>query len=177
MRNLAQRSAEAAKEIKSLIKDSSEKVEVGSKLVGESGETLNAIVISVRKVSDIIAEIATTAIEQSAGIEQVNKAIAELDTVTQQNAALVEEAAASSEAMDEQSFELKELVSFFNVGDVHQGRGMPQRSSPAPARSSRQAPPSRASAIQSRPKVSIKAAAPARPVRKQANTSEDWQDF
>ncbi len=117
VRNLAQRSAEAAKEIRSLIKDSGEKVEEGSRLVGDSGKTLEEIVTSVKKVSDIIAEIAAASEEQYAGIEQVNKAISQLDEVTQQNAALVEEASASSEAMDEEASSLRDLVSFFNIGD------------------------------------------------------------
>ncbi|MDX1491076.1 MAG: methyl-accepting chemotaxis protein [Pseudohongiellaceae bacterium] len=116
VRNLAQRSAQAAKEIKSLIKDSVEKVDEGSKLVDASGKTLTDIVTAVKKVSDIIEEIAAAAQEQSSGIEQVNKAITQLDEVTQQNAALVEEAAASSEAMDEQAGALTELVGFFTTG-------------------------------------------------------------
>lgn len=116
VRNLAQRSAQAAKEIKTLIKDSVEKVELGSRLVGDSGKTLNEIVVAVKKVSDIIQEMAAAAQEQSSGIEQVNKAISQLDEVTQQNAALVEEAAASSEAMDEQAQDLRGLMTFFDTG-------------------------------------------------------------
>lgn len=117
VRNLAQRSATAAKEIKSLIKDSVEKVDEGTRLVDASGKTLSEIVGSVKKVSDIIAEIAAASQEQSAGIDQVNKAITQMDEVTQQNAALVEEAAAASEAMDEQAQGLKKLISFFKVGE------------------------------------------------------------
>ncbi|MDX1250753.1 MAG: PAS domain-containing protein [Gammaproteobacteria bacterium] len=117
VRNLAQRSATAAKEIKSLIKDSVEKVDEGSRLVDASGKTLTEIVGSVKKVSDIIAEIAAASQEQSAGIDQVNKAVMQMDEVTQQNAALVEEAAAASEAMDEQAQGLKKLISFFKVDD------------------------------------------------------------
>ncbi len=117
VRNLAQRSAGAAKEIKSLIKDSVDKVEEGTRLVDESGSTLEEIVNSVKKVSDIIAEIAAASDEQSAGIEQVNKAITQLDEVTQQNAALVEEAAAASESMDEQAQGLNTLMSSFHTGD------------------------------------------------------------
>jgi len=116
VRNLAQRSAEAAKEIKSLIKNSAEKVSEGSRLVGESGQTLEEIVTAVKKVCDIISEIAAASQEQSDGIEQVNKAIAQLDEVTQQNAALVEEAAASSETMDDQAQNLNKLVGHFNMG-------------------------------------------------------------
>ncbi|MEZ5444267.1 MAG: methyl-accepting chemotaxis protein [Gammaproteobacteria bacterium] len=113
VRNLAQRSAGAAREIKSLIKDSVERVEEGSRLVNESGATLETIVGSVKKVSDIIAEIAAASEEQSAGIEQVTKAIAQMDQAVQQNAALVEQAAAASESMDEQSKGLLQLMDFF----------------------------------------------------------------
>ena len=117
VRSLAQRSAAAAKEIKALIKDSVEKVDEGTRLVDESGKTLGEIVNSVRKVSDIIAEIAAASGEQSSGIEQVNRAINQLDEVTQQNAALVEEAAAASESMDDQARTLNEMMSFFETGE------------------------------------------------------------
>jgi methyl-accepting chemotaxis protein len=120
VRNLAQRSAGAAKEIKSLIKDSVEKVDEGSKLVDESGDTLEEIVTAVKKVSDIIAEIAAAGQEQSSGIEQVNKAVMQMDEMTQQNAALVEEAASASESMEEQAKSLQQLVSFFNIGEEEQ---------------------------------------------------------
>ena len=118
VRNLAQRSAGAAKEIKSLINDSVEKVDEGSKLVDESGETLEEIVNAVKKVSDIIAEIAAAGQEQSSGIEQVNKAVMQMDEMTQQNAALVEEAASASESMEEQAKGMMKLMEFFNVGDT-----------------------------------------------------------
>ncbi|MGE0383774.1 MAG: methyl-accepting chemotaxis protein [Gammaproteobacteria bacterium] len=120
VRNLAQRSAGAAKEIKTLIKDSVSKVEQGAKLVNASGSTLESIVASVKKVADIISEIAAASSEQSVGIEQVNKAITQMDQVTQQNAALVEQAAAASESMDEQSREMIELMRFFDTGEVPQ---------------------------------------------------------
>lgn len=116
VRNLAQRSAGAAKEIKALINDSVRKVEDGSRLVDQSGKTLVEIVTSVKKVSDIVAEIAAASQEQSAGIEQVNKAVVQMDEVTQQNGALVEEAAAASASLDEQAKALDNLVSFFKVG-------------------------------------------------------------
>ncbi len=116
VRNLAGRSATAAKEIKGLINDSVEKVEEGSRLVDESGKTLDEIVLSVKKVSDIIAEIAAAGEEQSLGIEQVNKAISQMDEMTQQNAALVEQAAAASESMGEQARSLTDQVGFFRVG-------------------------------------------------------------
>lgn len=121
VRNLAQRSAEAAKEIKTLINDSVAKVDEGSTLVDQSGSTLEEIVQSVKKVSDIIAEIAAASDEQASGIEQVNKAITQMDQMTQQNAALVEQAAAASESMDEQASGLNRLMEFFNIfGDGRQ---------------------------------------------------------
>jgi methyl-accepting chemotaxis protein len=120
VRNLAQRSAGAAKEIKSLINDSTAKVGEGSRLVDESGQTLSQIVLAVKKVSDIIGEIAAASHEQSAGIEQVNRAITQMDQTTQQNAALVEEAAAASESMEEQARKLSRLVEFFKSGDADQ---------------------------------------------------------
>ena len=118
VRNLAQRSAGAAKEIKGLISESVDKVKAGSELVDASGRTLTEIVASVKKVTDIVAEIAAASQEQSAGIEQVNKAVMQMDEVTQQNAALVEEAAAASKSMEEQAEKMVEMMSFFNTGAV-----------------------------------------------------------
>jgi len=115
VRNLAGRSATAAKEIKALIQDSVAKVDEGSKLVDESGRTLEEIVAAVKKVTDIVAEIAAASREQSSGIEQVNKAIMQMDTTTQQNAALVEQASAASQAIVEQTHTLSRLVSRYRV--------------------------------------------------------------
>ncbi|NNM61868.1 MAG: hypothetical protein HKM03_06830, partial [Steroidobacteraceae bacterium] len=115
VRNLAGRSATAAKEIKGLIQDSVKKVEEGSSLVTQSGQTLDHIVMAVKKVSDIIGEIAGASQEQSAGIEQVNKAVMQLDEMTQQNAALVEEASAASQSMAGQANSLKDMLSNYQV--------------------------------------------------------------
>jgi methyl-accepting chemotaxis protein-1 (serine sensor receptor) len=115
VRNLAQRSAGAAKEIKGLINDSAEKVRTGSSLVDQSGKALADIVDSVKKVTDIVAEIAAASQEQSAGIDQVNHAVLQMDEMTQQNAALVEEAAAAARAMHEQAGELARQVGFFQM--------------------------------------------------------------
>jgi methyl-accepting chemotaxis protein len=115
VRNLAQRSAGAAKEIKSLIGDSVEKVERGSKLVGQAGVTMDEVVASVRRVTDIMSEIASASQEQSAGIEQVNQSIIEMDAMTQQNAALVEEAAAAAQSLQDQAGELSRVVSIFKL--------------------------------------------------------------
>ncbi len=115
VRNLAQRSAGAAKEIKSLIKDSVEKVEEGTKLVDETGKSLEEIVGSVKKVSDIVAEIAAASQEQATGIEQVNKTVVQMDEATQQNAALVEEAASASVSLSEHADGLNKLMEFFKL--------------------------------------------------------------
>jgi methyl-accepting chemotaxis protein len=118
VRNLAQRSASAAKEIKALIGDSVEKVNLGSKLVADAGSTMGEIVASVQKVSDMISEITAASSEQSAGINEVNHAIGSMDAVTQQNAALVEEAAAAAESMQQQAAALAQAVSVFKVNDA-----------------------------------------------------------
>jgi methyl-accepting chemotaxis protein len=115
VRNLAQRSAAAAREIKQLIGESTEKVEAGSNLVNEAGATMQEIVASVDRVTDIMAEITAASQEQTAGIEQINGSIAQMDQVTQQNAALVEEASAASEAMQEQAAKLAEAVAVFRL--------------------------------------------------------------
>jgi len=119
VRNLAQRSAEAAKEIKRLIESSIAEVEEGTRLVNQSGKTLQDIMEAVKKVSDIIADIATASLEQTAGLQQVNNVIIQLDEVTQQNAALVEEASAASDSLKEQSQKLKEHVGFFKTEEIH----------------------------------------------------------
>ena len=136
VRSLAQRSAAAAKEIKGLIGDSVEKVEAGSKLVAQAGSTIQEVVISVQRVTDIMAEITAASSEQSAGIEQVNQAIAQMDQVTQQNAALVEEAAAAAGSMQDQAATLSQVVSIFRTSG-HGTAAIPvtkaARAAPAPA--------------------------------------------
>jgi len=125
VRNLAQRSASAAKEIKELIGDSVNKVNAGSKLVDEAGQTMDLIVRSIKQVAAIMGEITTATQEQSNGIEQVNQAITRMDEMTQQNAALVEEAAAAAESMQEQAQKLAQAVSIFKLsrGEVMHRRG------------------------------------------------------
>jgi methyl-accepting chemotaxis protein len=115
VRNLAQRSAAAAKEITTLIDDSVDKVDAGSKQVDQAGATMNEIVTAIKRVTDIMAEIAAASNEQSAGIEEVNQAITQMDDVTQQNAALVEEAAAAAESMLNQADALAHAVSVFTL--------------------------------------------------------------
>jgi methyl-accepting chemotaxis protein len=113
VRNLAQRSAAAAKEIKALISDSVEKVDSGNKLVEEAGATMHDVVDSIKRVTDIMSEIVAASEEQAAGIDQVNRAMTQMDGVTQQNAALVEEAAAAAQSLREQADHLTEVVGVF----------------------------------------------------------------
>ena len=117
VRNLASRSAAAAKEIKELINDSVTKVHAGADLVNESGSTLSEIVVGVKKVGDIVAEIAAASSEQAAGIDQVNQAITSLDEVTQQNAALAEETSAASLSLHEKATEMQSTMAFFTITD------------------------------------------------------------
>jgi len=129
VRNLAGRSATAAKEIKLLIQDSAEKVTVGATLVSESGETLNEIVHSVKKVGDIISEIAAASSQQSAGIEQVNRAVTNMDEVTQQNAALAEQTSAAAASLTEKAQQMEKMIQFFKVnGSSSQGGQRSSRS-------------------------------------------------
>ncbi|WP_245929132.1 methyl-accepting chemotaxis protein [Agarilytica rhodophyticola] len=150
VRNLAQRSAGAAKEIKDLIRDSVSKVEDGTSLVNHSGEVLAKIVTSVDEVTVMMQEIAGAAKEQSAGIEQVNTAITQMDEMTQQNAALVEEASAAGQAMSDQARSMKSVVEFFSHGDsLGGGGGAPAAAPVASAPASFSKTPSRPAASSS----------------------------
>ncbi|HTU65720.1 MAG TPA: methyl-accepting chemotaxis protein [Steroidobacteraceae bacterium] len=167
VRNLAGRSATAAKEIKALIQDSVAKVDEGSRLVDESGHTLEEIVNAVKKVTDIVAEIAAASREQSSGIEQVNKAVMQMDETTQQNAALVEQAAAASQAIVEQAQALNELVAGYNVGEAAVSiASRDRRTQGRPWNSGRPAV-----------KAVPPAAAPPAPRRAAVNDSSDWSEF
>ncbi len=115
VRSLAKRSGDAAREIKALITNSVERVEVGSRQVGEAGSAMTTIVTQVKKVTDLIGEISTAAVEQSSGIGQVSEAVAQMDRVTQQNASLVEEAAAAAQSLNQQAVQLSEAVSAFRL--------------------------------------------------------------
>jgi methyl-accepting chemotaxis protein len=157
VRSLAQRSAAAAKEIKTLIDDSTSKVDTGSVLVREAGSTMGAIVDSVRRVADILGEITAASQEQSAGIEQINQAITQMDDATQQNAALVEEAAAASQSMQDQAARLADAVAVFRI------EGGAAAPAPAPVRVT--APVARLN------KPAPKAPAQATPV------ASDWEEF
>ena len=174
VRSLAGRSATAAKEIKGLIQDSVRKVGDGSSLVTQSGQTLEQIVSSVKKVSDIIAEIAAASREQSSGIEQVNKAVMQMDEMTQQNAALVEEATAASQAMAEGAGELNRMMERFTL---------PAAKAPAAAASALPAPPAAVAAPQperrgpSRPWSGNDKAPGGEAAPKVRAAAGEWQDF
>jgi methyl-accepting chemotaxis protein len=174
VRNLAQRSAAAAKEIKALIGDSVEKVDAGARLADQAGATMEEIVKSAKGVTDIMGEITAASQEQNAGIDQINQAIAQMDQVTQQNAALVEEAAAAAEALQDQAGNLAQVVSVFKL-DAMQGQA-PARATPAnPAPKTVLARP----AARPRPGAT-KLAAPAMPTRRIAAAkpgADDWEEF
>ena len=174
VRNLAQRSAAAAKEIKILIDTSVEKVDIGSKLVAQAGETIEEVVNSVRHVTDIIAEISSASQEQSQGIAEINQAIIEMDGMTQQNAALVEEAAAAAQSLQDQAAELASVVSIFKL-DMQSER-FTAKSEPTSVK--RVDPTS--SKLKQAPKSKIKSLPVAKPVAKKAakvDDSNDWEEF
>ncbi len=158
VRNLAGRSATAAKEIKALIRDSVAKVDEGSKLVDESGRTLAEIVQAVKKVTDIVAEIAAASREQSSGIEQVNKAVMQMDATTQQNSALVEQAAAASHAIVEHAQALNSVISRYQVGEESDATVRNRRTASRPWSDTSAAKPA---ASASRPASAVAPTAPA----------------
>ncbi|MES2017320.1 MAG: methyl-accepting chemotaxis protein [Pseudomonadota bacterium] len=180
VRNLAQRSAAAAKEIKTLIGDSVEKVERGSKLVGQAGVTMDEVVASVKRVTDIMGEISSASQEQSAGIAQVNMSIIEMDAMTQQNAALVEEAAAAAQSLQDQAAELAHVVSVFKLveGEVAHVMAPSGLDRPAPAAP---APKPRAPAARpSKPALKQPATASAASKPKKianAGANDEWEEF
>ncbi len=204
VRTLAQRSAQAAKEIKDLINASVERVQDGSRLVQDAGSTMNEIVSSVQRVTDIIGEITAAAAEQSEGIGQVNVAVSQLDQMTQQNAALVEQSSAASESLRDQAGRLSQAIAAFRTGDAQTlspvatrapvKRPAPPRPAatrpadaslpspkPHPAAQAKAIPAKPAAKAPAAPTVAPKAAAPkplARPAPKPADNAEgDWESF
>lgn len=169
VRNLAQRSASAAKEIKELINNSVEKVDQGSRLVDSAGSTMQEVVDSVKRVSDIISEITAAGDEQNTGVNQISQAISQMDSVTQQNSALVEEAAAAAASMQEQAGKLLDVVSVFQLKQSHDhtsngaSKPMPRK---AAAKSS-----NKASKVITAPKLK------ARPALAAKAESDDWESF
>ncbi len=179
VRSLAGRSAEAAKEIKSLIGASVEKIETGSRLVGAAGESMNDIVAQVKRVADLIGEISASAQEQTTGIEQINQAIVQLDNVTQQNAALVEQAAAAADSLNQQADKMVQVVSSFKLADTGTSRmhSVPRRVPPRPAAG--QSRPTPAKVSNSRVTKSLAAPVKSKPaVASKANGGDDdWSSF
>jgi methyl-accepting chemotaxis protein len=166
VRTLAQRSANAAKDIKELISDSVSKIENGNVLVNQSGETMEKVVTSIKRVNDIMSEIAAASSEQATGIDEVGKAITQMDEVTQQNAALVEEAAAAAESLQSQAVQLTERVASFKMDDSQQGHQQTIASSKALS-----SPVPRARKLKQRAPVAqkkIKAASP---------QEDEWESF
>ncbi|MDN2673734.1 MULTISPECIES: methyl-accepting chemotaxis protein [unclassified Janthinobacterium] len=182
VRNLAQRSAGAAKEIKILIDDSAEKTERGTRLVGQAGVTMGEVVDSVRRVTDIMSEIASASQEQSAGIEQVNLSIIEMDGMTQQNAALVEQAAAAAQSLQDQAAELAHVVSIFKLVE---GEEKPAAYVPAPVAAVAAPVAARKPAPALRPVKSLArkaeaaapVAAPAPRKAASAGSNDEWEEF
>jgi methyl-accepting chemotaxis protein len=189
VRNLAQRSANAAKEIKSLIGDSVEKVNSGTKLVDQAGATMNEVVASVKRVTDIISEIAEASREQTSGIEQVNEAILDMESVTQQNAALVEEAASAAQSLQTQASELANVVTLFKLSSEQQMSFNAQMSAtilesqptPAPKPAPKSAPKSVPMSTPVRrvaaPKATRLAAVKPKKLAMGGARNDDWEEF
>ena len=172
VRNLAQRSAAAAREIKTLIDDSVSKVETGTRFVNESSANMREIVVGIQRVNDIMTEISSATTEQVAGIEQVNQAVTEMDTVSQQNAALVEDAAAASESLQDQARTLVEIAGRFRLGREDE---MGRRPAQAPRASTYAKPAPR------KPAMALKTTAVAprlsAPIQSAASDGDDWEEF
>ncbi|MFZ6731300.1 methyl-accepting chemotaxis protein [Undibacterium sp. Ji42W] len=184
VRNLAQRSASAAKEIKELINDSVDKVGQGTRLVDQAGETMKEVVDSVKRVSDIISEITAAGTEQSAGIEQINVAVTQMDEMTQQNAALVEQAAAAAGALQDQAENLSRIVSVFKLDQNHVITPKPASKPVAVASVSEKPLVRRLSKPAAKPEVkpvtkpAAKTTKPAAPRKEPvATATDDWEEF
>ncbi|WP_329603167.1 methyl-accepting chemotaxis protein [Undibacterium baiyunense] len=172
VRSLAQRSASAAKEIKELINDSVSKVETGSRLVDDAGHTMDEIVVSIKGVADIMAEITAASAEQSDGIAQVNIAITKMDEAVQQNAALVEEAAAAAGSMQEQANNLNQAVSIFKLSENDRSQHY-MAESPAPKPAAKK-PVVKKAAVKSLPNQSSSSSFKS---NKQESSDQDWEEF
>jgi len=177
VRNLAQRSAQAAREIKSMIADSVEKVDTGSKLVNDAGASMVEIVAQVKRVTDLIGEISSATQEQSAGIGEVNTAMSQMDQVTQQNAALVEQSAAAAQSLKDQAAQLSQAVAVFKLSAaatqvaIAQASASSRTTTAAPARAKRAAPSPRPTPRRAPAPVAPVSAKPA------ASGGDTWQEF
>ncbi|RAU22376.1 hypothetical protein CU669_09050 [Paramagnetospirillum kuznetsovii] len=183
VRNLAQRSAQASKEIKGLIAESSSQVRSGADLVKGAGKTLEDILGSVKRVADIVAEIAAASAEQASGIDQVNQAITQMDEMTQQNAALVEESTAAAHSLEDQARHLGEVMAFFHTGEEGKAAAPATRERPAaktPAKAAQRPAAKKPAPATHLAKLHRKAdggAAPAPSAAKTNTAEEDWAEF
>jgi methyl-accepting chemotaxis protein len=189
VRNLAQRSAQAAREIKSLISNSVDKVESGSRQVAEAGKTMRDIVEQVKRVTDLIGEIASATLEQNSGIAQVNQAVTQLDQMTQQNAALVEQSAAAATSLKDQAAQLAQAVAMFKLGQQETRKAIAHaqasakaqfttKAEPAPAAAKPAAAPRAAAQPPVRPAPAAQPTPPAPPARPAGKpAADDWQEF
>jgi len=168
VRNLAQRSATAAKEIKALIIDSGEKVDAGGRLVDEAGSTMNEIVTSIQRVADIMSEITAASTEQSAGIEEINRAITHMDEMTQQNSALVEQSAAAAESLKDMAVRLTEAVAGFKLA---------KSANPAPSSKPVVKKLRSTQLVQAQANPGKRVSAPTPPKATSASSGEDWEEF
>jgi methyl-accepting chemotaxis protein len=182
VRSLAQRSSQAAKDIKDLITNSSSQVQEGVGLVNQAGTSLTEILASIKQVADIVAEIASASQEQSTGIDQINKALTQMDEVTQQNSALVEENAASAKTLEHQSEAMNQKVAFFKLDEAAQGHKAPAAAAPVTRLAA--APPKKEAAPIRKPAVALNAKRGGGPVgRMQAAVAtalaeeKDWKEF
>jgi len=182
VRNLAQRSAAAAKEIKALIGDSVNKVDSGSKLVGEAGETMQEIVTSIKRVTDIMGEISAASVEQSSGIEQVNTAVTQMDEITQQNSSVVQQAASAAGALQEQAELLVEAVSRFTLDETPAGRKRQPASPPEAKQVTLRTEPKRANGYHKAAKGRTAGSGeqddrPHEPLARAVGDDGDWSSF
>jgi methyl-accepting chemotaxis protein len=180
VRTLAQRSADAAKDIKQLISDSTSRIEGGNQLVNKSGETMEEIVTAIKRVNDIMSEIAAASVEQSSGIEEVNTAVNQMDEMTQQNAALVEQAAAAAESLQSQAEQLQNNLSVFRLDDADEGR----QSRLTPKHAARVSRPAKAEPMSksaaAKPAIGNKkapVAAPRKPKVPPQDAENEWESF
>ena len=189
VRNLAQRSAQAAREIKSLIGESVAKVENGSRLVNDAGQTMNDIVTQVKRVTDLIGEITSSTLEQSSGITQVNQAVSQLDQMTQQNAALVEQSAAAAQSLKEQADRLAQAVAIFKLSRQETTQAIAQAQAAAKALVPARAPNSGVTASPSTPAAHVnsptapapksapQSSPPKSPPKSPPGNDDDWKEF
>ncbi|MFZ6689372.1 methyl-accepting chemotaxis protein [Undibacterium sp. SXout11W] len=181
VRNLAQRSASAAKEIKTLIDNSVEKVDSGTKLVDQAGVAMTNIVTSIKKVSDVVSEISNASHEQSSGIDQINQAVIHMDESTQQNAALVEQAAAAASSLQEQANKLTQVVSVFKLNNSGGGGGLHQRHSTGRGQMATNTESTTAAKPAPKPAPKARPAAPALSSATSSKSTkaetDDWEEF